>query len=199
MKCIKQILLLCYLLCCLSMHARDGIGKINYGDEIELKSNKVYLNLAIYETGDESASPVYLFTVTVRSSEKYSIFPTTSKLTIKFANDSIIELSSFGSDIHTLESSVVERSDIDIDYTGRMTNPYYKDYYSHDYRKPVLINYNYIGRHFRLEDTDLQKLLMWPIVKLQIELSDGKSKNVKVSKRLGKKVMKLLQDSWKAL
>lgn len=197
MKCIKQILLLCCLLCSLSMHAGDGIGKIYYGDEIELKSNKVYLYLALYDTGDESGSPFYLFTVTMRSSKNNSIFPETSKLTIKFANDSIIELSSYGTDIHSLETSGVERSDVDIEYTGRMTNPYYRDYYSHDIRHPVIVYYT--GRHFRLEDTDLQKLLMWPIAKLQVELSDGKSKNVKVSKRLGKKVMKQLQDSWRTL
>ena len=57
----------------------------------------------------------------------------------------------------------------------------------------------YTGRHYLLEDTDMQKLLMWPIVKVEVELADGQTKDFKVSKKHGKKVLKGLQNCWRGL
>ena len=63
----------------------------------------------------------------------------------------------------------------------------------------VRLPWDQAGRHYLLEDTDLQKLLMWPIVKVEVELADGQIKDFKVSKRQGKKVLKGLQNCWRSL
>ena len=45
----------------------------------------------------------------------------------------------------------------------------------------------------------MQKLLMWRIVKVQVELAGGEKKEFKIKKSQGKKMLKKLQDSWQML
>lgn len=57
----------------------------------------------------------------------------------------------------------------------------------------------FTGRNFQLGDTDLQKLLMWRIEKVLVELAVGEKIEFKIKKRQGKKMLKKLQDSWQML
>ena len=79
----------------------------------------------------------------------------------------------------------------------RIYNPYdEKPYLHHD--KPIQFFY-FTGRNYQLGDTDLQKLLMWRIAKVQVELAGGEIKEFKIKKRQGKKMLKKLQDSWRTI
>lgn len=196
MKYLKHILL---LLCVLVFTIQQAKAEdfYPYGDAVEFKSGKVFMNFAVYDNHSEDSVTKYLFIVTLKSSKKYLSYPQNSKLVVKFANDSVIEVESLGGVIHEFETTNgVEYGDYGIEYTGRNENPYYRPWIS-DYRPPMPIYYT--GMHYLLEDTDLQKLLMWPIVKVEVELAEGQKKAFKVSKRKGKKVLKGLQDCWRSL
>ena len=197
MKWIKHLLLLsCVLM--FTIQQAKAYGNYTYGDAVVFKSGKVFMNFCLYDDHRENSVPKYLFTVILKSSKKHLTYPQNCKLVVKFANDSVIELKSFGDVIKQIEwSSGVEYADNGIEYTGRINNPYYNiPWLSHS--MPYISIY-YTGRDYLLEDTDLQKLLMWPIVKLEVELADGAKKDFKVSKRHGKKVLKALQDCWRSL
>lgn len=196
MKHLRHILLLSCVLAFTIQQSWAG-GTISYGDEVDFKSGKVFVNLAEFDSGDADALPVYLFTVIMKSSKEHLAFPITSKLVITFCNDSVIELSSFGGVIKELWSTDgVQRPDIGIDYTGRYYDPNDRPYYNYNNFSMPPIPVYYTGRNYRLDDTHLQKLLMWPIVKMRVEVSDGATKDFKVGKRKGKKVMKQLQNSY---
>jgi hypothetical protein len=175
-----------------------AVGNYTYGDAVVFKSGKVFMNFALYDDHRENSVPKYLFTVVLKSSKKHLSYPRDCKLVVKFANDSILELRSFGDVIREMETTNgVEYADGGIEYTGRINNPYYEiPWISHS--MPYISIY-YTGRDYLLEDTDLQKLLMWPIVKVEVELANGVKKNFKVSKRRGKKVLKELQNCWRSL
>lgn len=196
MKYLKQILLL-FCVSVFTMQQAKADGSLTYGDAVDFKSGKVFMNLAIYDDYSEKSMPKYLFIVTLKSSKKHLSYPKNCKLVVKFANDSVIELKSFGDVITQLDlSSGVEYADNGIEYTGRIYNPYYRPWIS-DAMPGIPIYYT--GRNYLLEDTDLQKLILWPIVKVEVELADGVKKDFKVSKRRGKKVLKALQDCWRSL
>ena len=193
----KHILLLLFVLMFATQLAKAE-GNYTCGNEVNFKSSKVFMNFKVYDDHRENSVPKYLFTVILKSSKKHLSYPKNCKLVVKFANDSVIELKSFGDVIKQIEwSSGVEYADNGIEYTGRINNPYYDiPWLSHS--MPYISIY-YTGRDYLLEDTDLQKLLMWPIVKVEVELADGAKKDFKVSKRHGKKVLKALQDCWRSL
>lgn len=196
MKGFKHILL---LICVLMFTTQLAKAEGNYtcGEEVVFKSGKVFMNFRLYDDHRENSVPKYLFTVILKSSKKHLSYPKNCKLVVKFANDSVIELKSFGDVITQLDlSSGVEYADNGIEYTGRIYNPYYRPWIS-DAMPDIPIYYT--GRNYLLEDTDLQKLIMWPIVKVEVELADGVKKDYKVSKRRGKKVLKALQDCWRSL
>ena len=197
MKWIKHLLLLSCVLMFTFQHAK-AVGNYTYGDAVVFKSGKVFMNFALYDDHRENSVPKYLFTVVLKSSKKHLSYPQDCKLVVKFANDSILELKSFGDVIREMETTNgVEYADNGIEYTGRINNPYYEiPWISHS--MPFIFIY-YTGRDYLLEDTDLQKLLMWPIVKVEVELANGVKKNFKVSKRRGKKVLKELQNCWRSL
>ncbi len=191
----KHILLLSCVLF-LTMQETKAAGDFTYGEDV-YSTNKVYMCLGVYSDPDAGKLPAYLFTVMMKSTKKPIAFPENSKLVVKFSNDSIIELNSFGNVIEEWETSYgVERSDDGIEYTGRNYDPYYRPWI-YDSKPPMRIFYT--GRNYELEDTDLQKLLMWRIVKVQVELTNGEKKDFKVGKRKGKKMLKKLQDSWHTL
>lgn len=172
---------------CVGVHDATDQGRrlYTYGDVVGFKSGKVFMNFAIYDDYGE------------KSSKKHLSYPRNSKLVVKFANDSVIEVKSFGDVIQTFEPTYgVKYADEGIEYTGRDQNPYYRPWIS-DVRPPIMIFYT--GRHYLLEDTDMQKLLMWPIVKVEVELADGQKKDFKVGKKHGKKVLKGLQNCWRSL
>ena len=196
MKWIKHILLLiCVLM--FTMQQAKAEGAYTYGDAVVFKSGKVFMNFALYDDHRENSVPRYLFTVILKSSKMHLSYPQNSKLVVKFANDSVIELKSFGDVIREVEISLgVEHADDGIEYTGRIYSPYYRPWIS-DEMPPI--NTFFTGRDYMLEDTDMQKLLMWPIVKVEVELADGVKKDFKVSKRRGKKVLRELQNCWQSL
>ena len=196
MKWIKHILLLiCVLM--FTMQQAKAEGAYTYGKAVVFKSGKAFMNFALYDDHRENSVPRYLFTVILKSSKRHLSYPQNSKLVVKFANDSVIELKSFGDVIREVEISLgVEHADDGIEYTGRIYNPYYRPWIS-DEMPPI--NTFFTGRDYLLEDTDMQKLLMWPIVKVEVELADGVKKDFKVSKRRGKKVLKELQNCWQSL
>ncbi len=197
MKWFRHLLLLSCVLMFTIQQAKAG-GNYTYGDAVVFKSGKVFMNFALYDDHREHSVPQYLFTVVLKSSKKHLSYPRDCKLIVKFANDSILELRSFGDVIREMETTNgVEYGDSGIEYTGRINNPYYEiPWISHS--MPYISIY-YTGRDYLIEDTDLQKLLMWPIVKVEVELANGVKKNFKVSKRRGKKVLKQLQDCWRSL
>ena len=196
MQWYKHILLLSCLLI-FTIQQAVAYGNYSYGDELVLKSDKAFAKIGVYDDQDESHLPVYLFAVIVRSLNKPLSYPESSKLVIKFSNDSVIEVDSFGLGIQEWDMTYgVERADDGIEYTGRNYDPYYRPWI-YDVKPPMRIFYT--GRNYRLEDTDLQKLLMWRIVKIQVELSDGKWNYFKIGKRQGKKILNQLQDSWRNL
>lgn len=198
MKYLKHILLLLFV-SVFTMQQAKADGFYTYGDVVDFKSGKVFMNFAVYDDDSEESEPKYLFFVTLKSSKKHLSYPQNSKLVVKFANDSVIEVESFGDVILELETTHgVEYADDGIEYTGQNKNPYYYDRpWISDTRPLMFITYT--GRNYLLEDTDLQKLLMWPIVKVEVELAGGQKKEFKVSKREGKKVLKALQDCWRSL
>ena len=197
MKWFKHILLFIVVLVFAMQQAKAESG-YTYGDEVVFKSDKVFMYFGHYDDNHENSVPISLFTVILKSSKEHLFYPQDSKLVVKFANDSVIELRSFGGAVRFVEtSSGVERADNDIEYTGRNYNPYYDSPGAYGSMPPLLIYFT--GRNYQLEDTDMQKLLMWPIVKVEVELADGVIKKFIVSKRQGKKVLKGLQDSWRSL
>lgn len=196
MKWLKHILLFCALI--FTMQLAKAEGAYTYGDAVVFKSGKVFMNFCLYDDHRENSEPHYLFTVVLKSSKNHLSYPRDCKLIVKFANDSILELRSFGDVIREMDiSNGVEYADSGIEYSGRINNPYYEiPWISHS--MPYISIY-YTGRDYLLEDTDLQKLLMWPIVKVEVELANGVKKSFKVSKRRGKKVLKELQNCWRSL
>ena len=196
MKWLKHILLFCALM--FTMQLAKSEDAYTYGEAVVFKSGKVFMNFCLYDDHRENSVPKYLFTVVLKSSKKHLSYPRDCKLIVKFANDSILELRSFGDVIREMDiSNGVEYADSGIEYSGRINNPYYEiPWISHS--MPSISIY-YTGRDYLLEDTDLQKLLMWPIVKVEVELANGVKKTFKVSKRRGKKVLKELQNCWRSL
>lgn len=197
MKWFKHLLLLsCVLMFTIQQAKADG--NYTYGEAVTFKSGKVFMNFALYDDHRENSVPKYLFTVVLKSSKKHLSYPQNCRLVVKFANDSILELRSFGDVIRKMEATNgVVYADDGIEYTGRFNNPYYDIPWLSHSMPPIPIYYT--GRDYLLEDTDLQKLLMWPIVKVEVELANGVKKNFKVSKRRGKKVLKQLQECWRSL
>lgn len=197
MKSFKSVLL---LFCMLVLLSQQSLAKESYlyGEEVVFKRGKVFLNLAVYNTGNNDAVPAHMFTVILKSSKDNISFPRTSKLVVKFSNDSIIELTSFGEVMRGSGiSSGVERSDYDLDYEGRHYNPLDDGYFSSG---PTMIKTtHYFARNYLLSEDDLMKILRWPIVELKVEQSNREIKTYKVSKRKSKKIFKKLQKSWQVL
>lgn len=196
MKRLKHFLLFCALI--FTMQLAKAEGAYTYGEAVVFKSGRVFMNFCLYDDLRENSVPNYLFTVVLKSSKKHLSYPRDCKLIVKFANDSILELRSFGDVIREMDiSNGAEYADSGIEYSGRINNPYYEiPWITHS--MPYISIY-YTGRDYLLEDTDLQKLLMWPIVKVEVELANGVKKSFKVSKRRGKKVLKELQNCWRSL
>ncbi len=193
MKTLKHIILLSCLLMLTMQQAKAG-GDYTYGEDV-YKTGKAYMCLGVYNDPDDGIAPVHLFTVMIKSTKSPIAFHRYSKLLIQFSNDSVIELESFGHVINVMETGTegVERADAGIEYEGRIYNPYdEKPYLHHD--KPIQFFY-FSGRNYQLGDTDLQKLLMWRIAKVQVELAGGEIKEFKIKKRQGKKMLKKLLDS----
>lgn len=140
MKYLKHTLLLfCVLV--FTMQQAKADGSFTYGEAVDFKSGKVFMNFAVYDDNSEKSAPKYLFTVTLKSSKKHLSYSKNSKLVIKFANDSVIEVKSFGDEIHEFEPTYgVEYADDGIEYTGRNQNPYYRPWIS-DNRPPMNLLY----------------------------------------------------------
>ena len=198
MKSFKSVLL---LFCMLVLMTQQSLAKESYlyGEEVVFKRGKVFLNLGVYNSGNNDAVPAHIFTVILKSSKDNIPFPRTSKLVVKFSNDSIIELTSFGEVMKgsVISSGNVERSDYDLDYEGRHYNPLDDGYFS---PAPTMIKTtHFFARNYLLSEDDLMKILRWPIVELKVEQSNREIKTYKVGKRKSKKIFKKLQKSWQVL
>ena len=86
MKWVKHILLLSCLLF-LTIQQAKAYGNYTYGEAVDFKSNKVFMNFGVYDDHRKNSEPKYLFTVILKSSKKHLSYPRNSKLVVKFAND----------------------------------------------------------------------------------------------------------------
>ena len=168
----KLFLLLILLLTVSIIHAQDD-GAYTRGDVIYLKSGGYgiiwhpFMMLAHYDSADSLYNHDQLIVVLV---DKYSYlsFPEHSRLLIKFIDESIVELESFG---NVLKS------------------------YSNIYSNGVVDIYK-TGRTYTIYEEDLQKILSLPIIKMRIELANGNRRDIEIKDKLGKKILKELQESY---
>lgn len=145
------------------------------GEAIDFQSGFVgsfwhpYLTLSQVDSNDGRNEHHDLLTVILKTSNTYHSFPQNSKLLLKFSDNSIVELDSFG--------------DVIMDYQlTSLADEYIRVYYT--------------GRHYDLTDEALQKILTLPIIKVRIELSNGIRKDYEVGVRHGKKVLKKIKKSY---
>lgn len=110
----------------------------------------------------------YVLTLLLRDACNYYKFPDNSKLLLKLSNDSIIELDSFGDTKTNCISGILMGVHM---YT-------YETY-----------------RHFILNDSDLQNILNFPIIKIRIELSNGDRKDIELEAGESKKLIKKINKS----
>lgn len=175
MKKIKYILLT--FLLALSV-AGNAEGLYTYGEAIDFQSGFVgslwhpFLKYSQYDSNDGRDEHLDLLTVIMKTSDTYHSFPAESKLLLKFSDDSIVELESFGDVIKDYQCTHIGKVLTDIYYTGR----------------------NYV-----ITEEALQKLLTLPIIKVRIELGNGNRKDYEVGEKHGKKVLKKLQKSHEAV
>ena len=153
-------------------------GLYTYGDAIDFQSGFVgslwhpLLQLSQFDSNDGRDVHLDLMTVVLKTSDTYHSFPENSKLLLKFSDNSIVELNSFGNVIKDYQCKRIGKVLTDIYYTGR----------------------NYV-----LTDEALQKILSLPIIKVRIELGNGNRKDYDVGEKHGKKVLKKLQKSNEAV
>lgn len=175
MKNFKLILLALFLVITFSSNAE---GLYTYGEAIDFQSGFVgslwhpFLKYSQYDSNDGSDEHLDLLTVVMKTSDTYHSFPAESKLLLKFSDDSIVELNSFG--------------DVIKDYQCKRIGKILTDIY-------------YTGRYYVLTEEALQKILTLPIVKVRIELGNGNRKDYEVGEKHGKKVLKKLIKSHEAV
>lgn len=170
---LRNLILALLLVISFSLKAE---GIYTYGEAIDFQSGFVgslwhpFLKYSQYDSNDFDNEHLDLLTVIMKTSDTYHSFPDTSKILLKFSDDSIVELDSFGEIIKDFQATYIAKQLTDIYYTGR----------------------NYI-----LTPDDLEKILTLPIVKVRIELSNGNRKDYEVGEKHGKKVLKKLVESHK--
>lgn len=175
MKISKFFLLTLFLAITFSGKAE---GLYTYGEAIDFQSGFVgslwhpFLKYSQYDSNDGRDEHLDFLTVIMKTSDTYHSFPAESKLLLKFSDDSIVELDSFGDVIKNYECTHIANVLTDIYYTGR----------------------NYV-----LTEEALQKILTLPIIKVRIELANGNRKDYEVGEKHGKKVLKKLIKSHDAV
>ncbi len=175
MKSFKFILLTLFLAIA-SLGKAEGL--YTYGEAIDFQSGFIgslwhpFLKYSQYDSNDGRDDHLDLLTIIMKTSNTYHSFPAESKLLLKFLDDSIVELDSFGDVIKDYQCSYIGKVRTDIYYTGR----------------------NYI-----LTEEALQKIITLPIVKVRIELGNGNRKDYEVGEKHGKKVLKKLIKSHAAV
>lgn len=153
-------------------------GTVTYGEAIDFQPGFVgslwhpFMKLAQYDSNDSENLHLDLLTVIMKTSDTYHSYPDESKLLLKFSDDSVVELNSFGDVIKDYQCKYIGNHLTDIYYTGR----------------------NYI-----ITPEALQKITSLPITKVRIELANGNRKDYEVSDKHGKKVLKKLQKSLEAV
>lgn len=130
------------------------------------------MSFALYDSNDEASLRLDLLLIQLKDPYEYFSFPEESKLLIKFEDQTIFELNSFGDRTTDYNSMVVSNRVVEVHYTKR---------------------------YFLVSEEVKQYLLSHPIIKVRIELSNGKLKDYDVSERVGKKVLNKLQDSYNQL
>lgn len=175
MKLLKTFLFTLLLAIAIPSNAE---GLYTYGEAIDFQSGFVgslwhpFLKYSQYDSNDGRDEHLDLLTVIMKTSDTYHSFPEESKLLLKFSDDSVVELNSFGDVIKDYQCTHVGKVLTDIYYTGR----------------------NYV-----LTEEALQKILTLPIVKVRIELGNGNRKDYEVGEKHGKKVLKKLVKSHDAV
>lgn len=172
----KALLIIALCVCALQPKAE---GLYTYGENIDFQSGFVgsfwhpYMRLSKYNSNDENNLEIMLLAVIMKTSDTYYSFPEgTSKILLKFNDNSISELDSFGDTIKDYMCKKVANSLVDVYFTGR----------------------NYI-----ITEDVKQKLLSLPIIKVRIELGNGTRLDYELSEKHGKKVLRKLQKSFEAV
>ena len=170
----KLIFLIVLLFCAIQSRAED---LYSYGESIDFQSGFVgslwhpFMRLAKCGSTAEESSDKELLTIVMKTSDTYHTFPEgVSKLLIKFNDDCICELESWGGTIKNFKRKKIANSWVDVYYTGR----------------------SYI-----ITEDVKQKLLSLPIIKVRIELGNGNLRDYQLGAKFGKKVLKKLQRSYK--
>lgn len=175
MKIFKTILFTLLLATTLASNAE---GIYSYGKAIDFQPGFVgslwhpFLKISQYDSNDGRNEHLDLLTVIMRTSDTYHSFPNESKILLKFADDSIVELNSFGDVIKDYQCTRNGMQLIDVYYTGR----------------------NYI-----FTEEALKKILTLPISKVRIELGNGNREDFEINEKHGKKVLKKIVKSYEAV
>lgn len=154
-------------------------GIYTYGESIDFQPGFVgslwhpFMKASKYSSIDDDQFELTLLTVVLKTSDRHEIFPEdTSTLLLKFSDNSIAELESFG--------------DVLTDYNCHTINA-------------KLIDVYFTGRRYVIPADVRSKLLSLPITKVRVELSNGDRRDFEVNEKHGKKVLKKLQKSFEKI
>ncbi len=161
---------------CLSAIQTYAEGIYTYGESIDFQSGFVgsmwhpYMRLSKYNSNNDENIEIMLLAVVMKTSDTHHTFPEdTSKLLLKFNDNSIVELDSFGETIKDYMCQNIAHNLVDVYFTGR---------------------------HYIISEDTQKKLLSLPITKVRIELGNGNRRDYELSEKHGKKVLKKLQKSF---
>jgi hypothetical protein len=162
-------------------------------------TERIFLAISKYDT---DSIHLNLLTVTMKTTDGYRPFPKESRLLLKFDDDSIVELNSFGDIIeyyrvekeHTLKSSTSTSSVPVSDYRGIVTQSVHT---LTQVDSPIDVYYT--GRDYVITEEVLQKLFTHPIVKMRVELDNGDRQDYEESKKQSIKLLKKLQLAYKSV
>ena len=153
-------------------------GVYTYGETIDFQSGFIgsfwhpAFQLSKYDSTDGEEEHLNLLTVYLKTIDTYHKFPEESKMLLKFSNDSIAELNSFGS----------------------VTKNYSTQFIGNIWQSVYLT-----GRSYIIPDEVLTLLLSLPITKVRIELDNGNRQDYEINEGLGKKIRKKMIKSFKGI
>lgn len=175
---MKKIILLIIASLLLAIPSKAE-GIYTYGESIDFQPGFVgswwhpFMKVSKYSSLDEDPLELTLLTVVLKTSDRHEIFPEdTSALLLKFSDNSVAELESFGDVVKDYECRTIDTKLIDMYFTGR---------------------------HYVIPANVQSKLLSLPITKVRVELSNGDRRDFEVSEKHGKKVLKKLQKSFEKI
>ena len=169
---MRKSIFLLFILCSLIANAAEPI--YTFGESIDLLPGRhgsywhPKLTLTQFDSNGTDNLHMNMIEITMLNSENYYQFPDSSKILIKFNDNSIIELNSFG----------------DV----------FKDYDTIEILHDIVSVYT-TERFYVLTDDDFAKLMSLPIIKVRVELSNGNRKDWDIPESHGEKILKKLISS----